>query len=264
MYSFTQRGIRFLLFVENLYKPVEMSAEKQSCHKNLKEKHAVKQMFDNISGHYDFLNRFLSLHIDKFWRRKLVHQLPKRNATKILDVATGTADLAIQASKTGAKKIIGIDLSQKMIDIGKKKVVKKKLDNVIELVQGDVENLPFQDEEFDTVICAFGVRNFYNLQKGLSEIYRVLKHGGDLAILEFSIPKNKIIKALYFFYFTKLLPIIGRIISKHKTAYEYLPVTVKSFPQREEFISILNQYPFKKATYNTLTFGVVSIYCCMK
>ncbi len=241
-----------------------MSSKTQPHNKNLKDKHTVKQMFDNISGSYDFLNRFLSLNIDRFWRRKLVGNLSKRKNTKILDVATGTADLAIEASKTGAKKIIGIDLSAKMLNIGQKKLVKKKLDHAIELVQADVENLPFPSEEFDTVMCAFGVRNFYDLEKGLSEIYRVLKPGGDLAILEFSIPKNKIIKALYFFYFTKLLPIIGRMVSRHKTAYEYLPITVKTFPQREEFITILNKYNFTEAIYNTLTFGVVSIYCCKK
>lgn len=241
-----------------------MSSKTQHHNKNLKDKHTVKQMFDNISGSYDFLNRFLSLHIDRFWRKKLVRKLPKRRDTKILDVATGTADLAIEASKTGAKKIIGIDLSQKMLDIGQKKLVKKKLDHIIELVQADVESLPFTSEKFDTVICAFGVRNFYDLEKGLSEIYRVLKPGGVLAILEFSIPKNKIIKALYFFYFTKLLPIIGRMVSRHKTAYEYLPITVKTFPQREEFITILNKCNFTEATYKIFTFGVVSIYCCKK
>ena len=221
-------------------------------------------MFNNIAPTYDLLNHFLSFNIDKRWRRKLISKFDKSKIDNILDIATGTGDLSFELVKLKPKKIIGIDIAYQMINIGKKKILKKKLNNIIEFRKGDSENLSFNNEQFDAIACAFGVRNFENLQKGLSEMYRVLKKEGKLVILEFSNPKNKLIKISYNFYFNKLLPFIGRIISKDKYAYKYLPDSVNNFPNGVKFLDFLNEAGFTKVKQEILSFGIASLYIASK
>jgi demethylmenaquinone methyltransferase/2-methoxy-6-polyprenyl-1,4-benzoquinol methylase len=225
-----------------------------------KNKKQVSLMFDNISKHYDFLNHFLSLSIDKQWRNKTIAKLLNHHPEKILDIATGTADLAIKATILKPKNIIGIDISSKMLAIGEEKIKKNKLENIIKLMYGDAENLPFEDESFDAVIIAFGVRNFENLDKGLAEMLRVLKKGGMVVILEFSKPAKFPVKQLYKFYFKNILPILGRLITKNDTAYKYLPDTVYNFPDKQNFINILQNIGFINTTLTSLTLGIATIY----
>ncbi|MDP4267593.1 MAG: bifunctional demethylmenaquinone methyltransferase/2-methoxy-6-polyprenyl-1,4-benzoquinol methylase UbiE [Bacteroidota bacterium] len=225
-----------------------------------KDKKQVSGMFDNIAGHYDFLNHFLSLSIDKKWRREAIDRLRDKHPQYILDVATGTADLAIKAAELKPESITGIDISIKMLSIGEEKIREKKLNNIIRLLEADCENLPFNDKSYDAVICAFGVRNFENLEKGLSEIYRVMKDDGKVVILEFSRPRRFPFKQLYNFYFKNILPLIGRIISKDVNAYKYLPETVYSFPVYNDFLKIMNKTGFIKTKFTALTFGVATIY----
>lgn len=221
-------------------------------------------MFDNISQKYDFLNHFLSLGIDRGWRKKAIAELKDLHPAHILDMATGTADLAIEALSLKPDKITGIDLSEGMLSVGRKKIAARKLDNVIELLKGDSERILFADNSFDACIVGFGVRNFENVEAGLSEIYRVLKPGGKLVVLEFSKPANFPVKNLYNFYFNAILPFWGRYISKDKSAYTYLPESVKHFPDGEAFTKILSSIGFKKTTSKTLTFGICSIYTGIK
>jgi demethylmenaquinone methyltransferase/2-methoxy-6-polyprenyl-1,4-benzoquinol methylase len=229
------------------------------------KKEQVAQMFNNIARRYDFLNHFLSLGIDNIWRRKAIHCLKDISAEPvILDVASGTGDLAIAALKLNPKKIIGIDISEEMLNIGIQKINKKGYQNIIELKKGDSENIEFDNDFFDGITVAFGVRNFENLNKGLSEMYRVLKPGGRAVILEFSKPRLFPVKQLYDFYFKAVLPMLGKIISKDSSAYTYLPESVNAFPEREQFIQELENLGFKNCTFKPLSFGIAMIYVGLK
>ncbi|MFI5219992.1 MAG: bifunctional demethylmenaquinone methyltransferase/2-methoxy-6-polyprenyl-1,4-benzoquinol methylase UbiE, partial [Bacteroidia bacterium] len=213
----------------------------------------VRNMFDGIAHQYDFLNHLFSLGIDKRWRKKAVKFLKHEYPKTILDVATGTADFAIEALTLNPQQVTGIDISEKMLEKGKIKIVKKKFENKIKLFIGDCENLSFADQSFDAVTVGFGVRNFENLEKGLSEIYRVLKKNGTLIILEFSTPQSFPIKQLYHFYFLNILPFFGRIISGHQNAYHYLPKSVKEFPAGKNFINKLTEAGFVNNKCNPVT-----------
>lgn len=221
-------------------------------------------MFDSISGKYDFLNHLLSLGIDRGWRKKVRKALALKNPQRILDVATGTADLAIELARLGDVSITGVDISRGMLDKGDLKLNKLKLNNQIVLQQADSENLPFSDNDFDAASVAFGVRNFENLEKGLGEISRVLKQGGVLAVLEFSKPKNKLVSLAYWFYFNNLLPLVGRLISRSSNAYSYLPESVKHFPEGEAFAAIAKNSGFKNVEIRPLSFGISTLYLCEK
>jgi len=225
------------------------------------KKEQVAHMFNNIARRYDFLNHFLSLGIDKIWRRKTIRSLKSiPSDSNLLDVASGTGDLAIAALKLKPQKIVGIDISEKMLGIGMDKIKKKKLDQIISLQQGDSEDIRFEENYFDAITVAFGVRNFENLTKGLSEMYRVLKPNGRVAILEFSKPKQFPLKQIYNFYFKRMLPFIGKIISKDYAAYTYLYDSVSQFSEGEQFIDELKKLGFKNCTYKKLSFGIASIY----
>ena len=229
------------------------------------KKEQVAQMFNNIARRYDFLNHFLSLGIDKIWRKKAIRYLKDVNPNpNILDVASGTGDLAIAALKLNPQKVIGIDISQEMLNIGIEKIRKRKLDHIIELKKGDSENLEFDDQFFDGLTVAFGVRNFENLNKGLSEMHRVLKQGGKAVILEFSKPKVFPVKQIYNLYFKAILPLIGKIVSKDNAAYTYLPESVNQFPERDNFIKELEKVGFKDCIFKPLSFGIASIYVAKK
>jgi len=228
------------------------------------KKEQVAQMFDKISKRYDFLNHFLSLGIDNSWRKQAIKLLTPYSPKYILDIATGTGDFAIQAMSLEPKKIVGIDISPGMLDIGRRKIRSKGLESYIELQSGDSENLSFQDNKFDAVIVAFGVRNFENLNGGLEEMYRVLKPGGNVLILEFSKPDRFPFKQIYGWYFKNILPRIGRWVSKDKSAYSYLPESVEQFPSGPNFIKKLNEVGFNNCLCKTVTFGVSSIYMAKK
>lgn len=221
-------------------------------------------MFDSISGNYDFLNHFLSAGIDIRWRRKAIKLLAEGNPKLILDVATGTGDFAVEALSLHPDKVIGVDISEGMLDVGRKKMKDRGFDPKIELMSGDSENLPFEENKFDAVIVAFGVRNFENLEKGLAEMRRVLKPGGRMVVLEFSKPKMFPVKQLYNFYFRFILPKIGKLVSRDPAAYTYLPESVQAFPDGDNFISILNQLGFKNTTCKPLTLGISSLYTGIK
>lgn len=224
------------------------------------KKEQVAEMFNSISPKYDFLNHFLSAGIDILWRKKAIKLLEPYHPKLILDVATGTADFAIEALSLKPTKIIGVDISEGMLEVGRQKLVKKNLAHLIELQLSDSEKLPFDQDNFDAAIVAFGVRNFENLEKGLKNIKEVLKDGAPLVVLEFSKPKVFPIKQLYNFYSKFALPLIGKLISKDQSAYTYLPESVSAFPEGKEFISILEKTGFKKCTHTPLTFGISSIY----
>jgi demethylmenaquinone methyltransferase/2-methoxy-6-polyprenyl-1,4-benzoquinol methylase len=228
------------------------------------KKQQVEEMFDNISARYDFLNHFLSLGIDYSWRKKVRKIIEKINAKKILDVATGTADLAIELTKIKDTQIVGVDISRGMLDIGDVKLIKLNLTNRIVLQQADSENLPFENEAFDAVTVSFGVRNFETLDKGLADMCRVLKQNGSLVVLEFSKPTNPIFSRLYWFYFKFILPPLGRLFSKDATAYTYLPQSVAAFPEGEEFCLRAKAAGFSNVTYKPLTFGICTLYHCVK
>lgn len=228
------------------------------------KKEQVARMFDNISHRYDFLNHFLSLGIDRGWRDKAVKFMIPLKPKLILDVATGTGDFALQALQLNPEKIIGVDISEGMLGVGRKKVQEKHLDHLVELRSGDSENLPFGENKFDAVTVAFGVRNFENLEQGLREMFRVLKPGGMAVVLEFSRPRRFPFKQLYSLYFKFILPKIGRIVSSDKAAYTYLPESVEAFPDGEDFINILHNVGFKDTKCRSLTFGISSIYIATK
>lgn len=228
------------------------------------KKQQVAEMFDNISHRYDFLNHFLSLGIDRLWRKKAVSLLKANPPEQILDVATGTADFAIECLSLNPKKIYGIDISEGMLDHGRIKLKEKKLDNRIELRYGDSENIPFENNQFDAITVGFGVRNFENLEAGLTEMKRVLKPGAKAVILEFSKPKMFPIKHLYNFYFHNLLPLIGKKVSKDSSAYRYLPESVEAFPEGKAFENILNKVGFTHQKTISLFAGVASIYLAEK
>ena len=228
------------------------------------KKEQVAKMFDAIAGRYDFLNHFLSLGIDILWRKKAIREIGKINPNTILDIATGTGDLAVEASRLKPKKIIGIDISNKMLDVGRIKMKHKRLDNIIEMQYGDSENLKFDDHSFDAITAGFGVRNFENLDKGLSEMYRVLKINGKLAILEPAEPIYFPFKQLYNLYFKTILPLIGKFFSKDQSAYTYLPKSVEAFPSRDEFVKLLEKSGFKDPKFIPLTFGIAALYIATK
>ena len=225
----------------------------------------VEEMFDNIAPKYDFLNRCLSLGIDILWRKKLISKLKKAQPKLVLDIATGTGDVAIETAKTlKPDKIIGVDISNLMLEVGREKIIEKKLTHIIELKQGDSENLQFENNTFDAVTVAFGVRNFEHLEIGMAEILRVMKPDATLAVLEFSKPKSFPVKNLYNFYFQFVLPKVGNWISKDASAYTYLPESVQNFPQGKEFLLILEKVGFKNCQCTSLTFGISSIYTAQK
>ena len=226
----------------------------------LGKKHQVAAMFNNIAWRYDFLNHFLSFGIDRYWRKKAIAELQQEQPKIILDIATGTADLAFEAMKLNPDKIFGIDISSDMIRIGKDKIKKKNLKDKIELVEADSENLFFDGNKFDAITVGFGVRNFEHLKEGLSEMNRVLKPGGKVVILEFSKPGNPFIKSMYNFYSTRICPLIGKAVSKDKAAYSYLYESIEAFPAGNDFLAILASAGFNELTWKPLTFGVVSIY----
>ena len=228
------------------------------------KKQQVEQMFDQIAPKYDFLNHFLSLGIDKLWRKKAIRILSNFKSDEILDVASGTGDFAIAASKLKPRKIVGFDLSEQMLNVGRTKVKQLGLDGLIEFRKGDSEDMPFSDEQFDAIIVAFGVRNFENLEEGLKEFMRVLKNDGVVLILEFSKPKYFPMKQLYFFYFFKILPFIGRMVSKDQSAYSYLPESVMAFPDDQRFLNLLQRIGFSRTRQHRLTFGIATIYQAQK
>lgn len=231
---------------------------------NQEKKQQVEQMFDNIAPRYDFLNHFLSLGIDKIWRKKAIRILSDYEPAILLDVATGTGDFAIAAVKLKPSKIIAFDISEKMLNVGQIKAEKLGLSNLIEFVKGDSEAMPFSDQQFDAITVAFGVRNFENLEKGLSEFYRVLKPDGVVIILEFSKPKYFPFKQFYFFYFFTVLPFVGRLVSKDSSAYSYLPESVMAFPDDQNFLAILKNCGFTRSKQKRLTFGIATIYIAQK
>ena len=228
------------------------------------KKEEVAEMFDNISGRYDFLNHFLSLGIDKIWRRKAVNKLKKAKPKLILDIATGTGDFAISLLRLNPDKITGIDISKGMIDVGNKKIERKKLHSKIELTIGDSEQIAFNDNSFDAVTVAFGVRNFEHLENGLREILRVLRPGGKVVILEFSKARTFPMKQLFHFYSNRIIPFLGRKISKDERAYSYLPESVEAFPEGEEFEVILRKIGFLTVETQRLSGGIASIYSGLK
>jgi demethylmenaquinone methyltransferase / 2-methoxy-6-polyprenyl-1,4-benzoquinol methylase len=224
------------------------------------KKEQVATMFNNIAHKYDFLNHVLSLGIDILWRKKAIRLLRNENPKQILDIATGTGDFAIEALALNPDKVTGIDISEGMLEMGRAKMIQKNIQHKIELLTGDSENIPFEENSFDAIIVAFGVRNFENLDKGLSEMNRVLNHKGTAVILEFSKPKKFPIKQLYNFYFTRILPSVGKMVSKDSAAYTYLPESVNAFPDGRDFLEIFAKCGFKETKHISLMFGIASIY----
>ena len=231
---------------------------------NAGKKEQMAKMFNNISHRYDFLNHLLSLGIDKLWRKKAIGFLKPLRPQYILDVATGTGDFAIQSLSLNPQKVTGIDISEGMLGMGRRKVEKLGLSGKIELLKGDSENLQFQDNTFDAATVGFGVRNFEDLDKGLAEIRRVLRPGAMLVVLEFSRPRKFPMRQLYNFYFKNILPGLGRLISNDKSAYTYLPESVEVFPDGMDFENILKKVGFKETACKPLTFGISSIYTARK
>ena len=229
------------------------------------KKAQVADMFNNISKTYDFLNHFLSLGIDIIWRKQAINELKKDQPQTILDVATGTGDFAFEAlSILNPKKIIGVDISQGMLDIAQQKITKRNLSDKFEVKLGDSEKLPFDNNQFDAVTVAYGVRNFENLEIGLADIQRVLKPGGKAVVLEFSKPKVFPVKQLYNVYFTYITPGIGKLFSKDARAYSYLPESVAAFPDGERFVQLMQKAGFRNTKCRTLAFGICSIYTGVK
>ena len=224
----------------------------------------VERMFDTLSKEYDGLNRVISFGIDVKWRKKVVNKVAATKPKRILDVATGTGDLAINLAKTDAEEIIGLDISAGMLSVGKEKVAAKNLDDRIKMVQGDSENLPFEDDYFDAITVAFGIRNFETLEKGLAEILRVLKPGGIFVILETSVPTKFPFKQGYGLYTKTLLPLIGRVFSKDRDAYGYLSESASVFPYGEKLNNILRKTGFTHVEANPQTMGVATIYSASK
>ncbi|WP_027378390.1 bifunctional demethylmenaquinone methyltransferase/2-methoxy-6-polyprenyl-1,4-benzoquinol methylase UbiE [Chryseobacterium daeguense] len=227
------------------------------------KKSQVEDMFDNIAPKYDLLNHVLSMKIDVLWRNTLVKWMKNDNPQEVLDVATGTGDLAITIEKGTGSKVIGLDLSQQMLNVGVIKIKKLKLDGKISMQKGDAENLPFEDNRFDAVSVAFGVRNFENLTKGLAELRRVVKDNKSVYILEFSKVEG-FLAPFYMFYFKNILPAIGRLVSKDNRAYTYLPDSVNAFPFGEKMRQILLETGFKKVEYKKLSLGIATIYKATK
>lgn len=231
----------------------------------LQKKEQVADMFNSIAHRYDFLNRFLSVGIDVWWRKKAIGQLKKLAPKNILDVATGTGDVAILMEKIlKPEKITGIDISEGMLDLGRKKIEKLGLGNKIMLQKGDSETIHFNNNSFDAITVAFGVRNFQNLEGGLKEMYRVLQPGGKLVVLEFSKSKQKGLSVLIDFYMNTITPAIGKLFSKNKDAYQYLNDSVQAFPEGQTFLNIMNEAGFTQTYLIKLSFGICTIYCGSK
>lgn len=230
----------------------------------LNKKEQVEQMFDKISGNYDDLNRVISFGIDVKWRKKVIDLVEETNPKSALDIATGTGDLAISLTRTGAAVIVGLDISEGMLAVGRKKISQKGFSEKITMIQADSEAIPFDDDSFDAVTVAFGVRNFENLEKGLSEILRVLKPGGIFVVLETSVPTKFPFKQGYKFYSKTLLPVIGKLFSKDKVAYSYLSESAAVFPYGEAFCNILRKIGFIEVEARPQTFGVATIYTASK
>ena len=228
------------------------------------KKEEVAEMFNNISGKYDFLNHFLSLGIDKLWRKKAVRELKQLQPRRILDIATGTGDFALELLKLNPEQIIGLDISSGMLEVGREKMKKRKVDHVIEMVLGDSENIPYETAYFDALTVAFGVRNFEDLEKGLSEMLRVLRPGGKAVILEFSKPKRFPVKQVFGFYSKYIIPFFGKRISKDDKAYAYLPESVAAFPEGADFVSILDKVGYKNVKARTVSGGIATIYTGVK
>ncbi len=228
------------------------------------EKQYVRSLFDSIAHRYDLLNHLLSGGIDFYWRRKAIDHLKELQPKRILDVATGTADFAIAATRLKPDKVVGVDIAEEMLSRGRVKLAKRGLDSTISLQTGEAEHMEFETGSFDAAIVAFGARNFEHLEKGLSEMRRVLRSGGKIVVLEFSRPKSFPFKQLYFFYFHSILPLVGRIVSKSNTAYKYLPDTVMRFPDGEDFLAILREIGFVNTRQERLTFGIATVYVGIK
>ncbi|MFT5780584.1 MAG: demethylmenaquinone methyltransferase/2-methoxy-6-polyprenyl-1,4-benzoquinol methylase [Crocinitomicaceae bacterium] len=228
------------------------------------KKEEVAEMFNNISKRYDFLNHFLSLGIDKAWRKKAIRQLISIEPKRILDIATGTGDFAIAALKLNPTEVIGVDISQGMLDVGIAKMKRKGLDNVIEMKLGDSEELPFEDGYFDALTVGFGVRNYQNLEKGLTDMLRVLRPGGKAIILEFSKPKKFPMKQTFGFYSKRVIPFFGKRISKDERAYAYLPESVAAFPEGKAFTDILEKVGYNEVKMKSVTGGIATIYSGIK
>ena len=221
----------------------------------------TREMFTSIAPRYDFLNRLLSVGQDKYWRKRAVDYLDPKGTDQILDVATGTCDMVIEIARRNLSvKIFGIDFSQRMLDIGRAKITQDDSNKPVSFQIGCGECLPYANECFDGIICAFGIRNFANVQLGLREFYRVLKPGGRIVILEFSAPQNQILNTIYEFYFNLVLPKIGNLISGHSNAYTYLPESVANFPSQKKFVEWIEKIGFQKVSFAELTFGIVSIH----
>lgn len=228
------------------------------------KKEEVAEMFNNISAKYDFLNHFLSLGIDKLWRKKAVKMLRSVNPTRILDIATGTGDFALESLVLKPTQIVGLDISSGMLEHGRVKMKKKGVDHIITMQQGDSEDIPFENNYFDGLTVGFGVRNFENLEKGLGEMLRVVRPGGKLIILEFSKPKKFPIKQLFAFYSKNIIPILGKSISKDSNAYTYLPESVAAFPEGKNFENILAQVGYKDISSTLVSGGIATIYAGTK
>ena len=231
---------------------------------NDSKKEQVAQMFDNIAFRYDFLNSLLSLGIHKGWRRKCIKMLADKNPKHILDVATGTGDFAIAAMKLNPSKIIGIDISEGMMKFGREKLQKLNLDKVITLQYGDAETCDLPDNSIDAITVGFGVRNFENLEKGLTNMLRILKPGGQLSVLEFSTPRQFPMKQFYKFHFKYITPSVGKLFSKDASAYSYLPESIKAFPDNERFTAILEKVGYKKTSFSSVGLGLAAIYMAEK
>jgi demethylmenaquinone methyltransferase / 2-methoxy-6-polyprenyl-1,4-benzoquinol methylase len=228
---------------------------------NDSKKEQVETMFNNIAPKYDLINDILSLGIHKGWRKKCVKIIEAKQPQVILDVATGTADFAIACAKVKPKKIIGVDISEGMMQVGRQKLKQLNYDAFITLQQGNAETLDFPHATFDAIVVGFGVRNFQNLEKGLDNLLRILKPGGLLVVLEFSYPRNAFVRGLYNFYFSKVTPFIGRIFSKDNRAYTYLNESVKAFPDNERFVAIMDKLNYKNTSFKKLSCGIAAIYC---
>lgn len=228
------------------------------------KKEQVAQMFDNIAFRYDFLNSLLSLGIHKGWRKKCIKLIASKQPKYILDVATGTGDFAVASLKLNPDSVIGIDISEGMMKFGREKLVKLGLDKKITLQYGDAETCDLPSNSIDAITVGFGVRNFEHLEKGLENMLRILKPGGQLCVLEFSSPRKFPIKQLFHFYFKYITPTIGKIFSKDTRAYTYLPESVKAFPDNERFITILEKVGYKNASFKPLSLGIAAIYLAEK
>ena len=231
---------------------------------NASKKEEVEEMFDNISGKYDFLNHFLSLGIDKLWRKKAIKILKEFQPKVIMDMATGTGDFAVEALKLNPERVVGVDISNGMLEVGRKKMRKKGVEQIVEMVQGDSENLTFEDATFDAFTVGFGVRNFQNLDAGLTEMLRVLKPGGIGLIHEFSKPKKFPVKQYFKFHSKYIIPTIGKAISKDKAAYKYLPESVAAFPEGQAFMNIMSDVGYNNVKSKIVGGGIATIYYGVK